>query len=121
MDQKNDFIKRLEHENKTLKEQLSRSEANMQSGYLKEILRYNKEVVLVITYDGEGTVEDVSDGISCYGYSPDEFISGKLSYWDIIYSDDLDKLKNTIDKKTNQSGKVFDFEHRIRNEAGETA
>ena len=92
MDQTRDLIERLEEENRELKRRISRFDAyGLQAGHLKELLRYRKEVAALIT--GEGAVEDITDGISVYGYSPDEFTSGILSFWDIVHTDDVGKIR----------------------------
>ncbi len=119
MDQTHDLIKRLEEENKELKKQISQFDTyKLQLGYLKDILKYRKEVVTMIT--NEGLVEDITDSISAYGYEPDEFTSGKLSFWDIIHPDDLRKFRENIEKKTLAGSKGFDYDYRIRTKNGET-
>ncbi len=119
MNQARELIKRLEEENKALKTQLSKYNMDkLQVEYLDKILKYSKEVIAVITYDGKGTIEQISDSISAYGYSPDEFTSGKLSYWDIVHPDDLKKLQENVDKKTTAIGKGFELDYRIYSKTG---
>ncbi len=120
MNQKHDRFRELEEENKILKEQLSRMEAGkLQSEYMDKIITYNKEVVVTIAYDGNGTIEKISNSISAYGYTSEEFISGKLSFWDIIYSEDIENLKKSIDKKTSSSSVGFEVDFRICDKAGQ--
>lgn len=48
--------------------------------------------------DDGWSVEYVSDNIVQFGYSPDEFISGMLSYADIVHPDYLDFVKEEVEK-----------------------
>ena len=64
-------------------------------------------------------VEFVSDNISMFGYSVDEFLSGEVLYGDIINPDDLPDIQMQLSDICREGGKVFVKEYRIRTKSGE--
>ncbi|WP_049891329.1 PAS domain-containing protein [Methanohalobium evestigatum] len=63
-------------------------------------------------------VEYVSGNISKFGYSPDEFIKGKIKYGDIIYSEDLEKVQSGLYEKRKSGNSNFSQEYRILTKSG---
>ena len=53
-----------------------------------QLLVCGKEVVFCAVNDARLTVTEITDSISLYGYSPDDFISGKIGWRDIVHPDD---------------------------------
>ncbi|MBP1910162.1 PAS domain S-box protein [Methanolobus bombayensis] len=66
--------------------------------------------------DDVWSVEYVSENISQFGYSPDEFVSGNLAYADIVHPDHLDSVKDSVEKCM---GNHFSKEYMIRTADGE--
>jgi len=81
-------------------------------------------------------VETVSDNISLFGYSPDDFVSGRILYSSIIHPDDLERVAEEVEYNSenhidefSQSYRIFgkdgkeywtdDFTRIRRNESGE--
>ncbi|WP_319507580.1 PAS domain-containing protein [uncultured Methanolobus sp.] len=64
-------------------------------------------------------VEFVSDNISMFGYSVDDFLSGEILYGDIIHPDDLPGIQMELSDICREGGKIFVKEYRIRTKSGE--
>ncbi|WP_292485636.1 MEDS domain-containing protein [Methanohalobium sp.] len=66
-------------------------------------------------------VEYVSENITQFGYKPEEFLSGQLTYVDIVHPDDVDKLKSdfSVYEKQNKNS-YFTSDYRILTKTGET-
>lgn len=63
-------------------------------------------------------VEYVSDNVSKFGYSPDEFIKGKIQYGDIIHSEDLEKVQIGLHNQCEKGCTDFSQEYRIITKSG---
>ncbi|KGK98461.1 hypothetical protein LI82_12250 [Methanococcoides methylutens] len=64
-------------------------------------------------------VEFVSDNITQFGYTADDFLSGDLLYGNIINPEDLPEVQMELSDICNEGGKVFVKEYRIRTKSGE--
>lgn len=60
-------------------------------------------------------IKYVSDNISQFGYSVDEFISGKLKYADIIYHKDLQRVTKEVHEYTKDNKSHFSQVYRVLN------
>ncbi len=110
----NDRITQLEEENRALKTQLQQNPENvLQTKPLNSLFAHGKEVVLYVINDEYTTIEAISDSISSYGYSPDEFTSGKFSFRDMIYADDLQHAIEYINGQLKKGIASFDQDYRI--------
>ncbi|RLA72640.1 MAG: sensor domain-containing diguanylate cyclase [Epsilonproteobacteria bacterium] len=58
-------------------------------------------------------VEYVSDNISDWGYLKDDFLSGKINYEDIIYPDDLERIKQEVKEHTLKQNNSFVQVYRV--------
>ncbi len=57
-------------------------------------------------------VEFVSENVkNLFGYSADDFISGKISYAAVVHPDDLERVQEEVSTHSNKNGKV-DFAHQ---------
>ena len=70
--------------------------------------------------DDEGTVEYVSPNISAYGYAPEEFISGKRVYADIVDPADIGWISEEGNDKSRTGLETWVQEYRIRDAEGDT-
>jgi hypothetical protein len=72
-------------------------------------------VVFTFSWKNEDNwpVVSVSENIEQLGYAPDEFISGDLSYSDIVHPDDKDKLKALIQQWDQEDVPCLFLEYRI--------
>ncbi|MCD4702821.1 MAG: PAS domain-containing protein [Methanosarcinaceae archaeon] len=79
----------------------------------------NNSPVIVFQWKAEGTeneqwpVEFVSENVILLGYSVEDFTSGRLSYADIVYPDDLGQVQNELNKRRREGSDYFDQEYRI--------
>ncbi|MDI3486190.1 MAG: hypothetical protein PWQ51_1495 [Methanolobus sp.] len=77
---------------------------------------YNSSPVISFIWKAEGNwpVEYVSGNITQLGYSPDEFLSGKLAYGDIVFPDDLDRILLEVKKHSEKKNtSYFSLNYRI--------
>ena len=81
---------------------------------LDELLASGRETVFCAVNDERLTIAEITDSISVYGYSPDEIISGEISWYDIIHPDDKALFKVWFKKKN-----TFEHECRILSKSGE--
>lgn len=82
---------------------------------------YNKDVpVVAFRWSAEKgwPVEMVSENISQYGYSVDDFISECLLHGDIIHPDDLERVINYTNEIESEPGKYLFNEYRILDSSG---
>ncbi|MFX1346738.1 MAG: PAS domain S-box protein [Promethearchaeota archaeon] len=64
-------------------------------------------------------VEFVSENVDQWGYTPDDFYSGKIAYEEIIYPDDLQRVSEEVEIHSNEDVNNFDQEYRILTKSGE--
>jgi PAS domain S-box-containing protein len=82
---------------------------------------YSKDVpVVAFRWSAENgwPVEMVSDNISQYGYSVEDFTSGCLLYGDIIHPDDLERVASYANELESGLGKSLFNEYRILDVSG---
>ena len=82
----------------------------------KELVKIiNKSPVIVFLWkNSEGRpVEFVSDNIREFGYEPNEFMSGKILYGDIIHPDDIERVRNETKSLVHSGISEFNLEYRI--------
>lgn len=58
-------------------------------------------------------VKYVSENISNYGYTTEEFYSGKVDYWDFVHKDDVEETKNAVYEKRASGDKEFKHTYRV--------
>jgi len=68
--------------------------------------------------DDEWSVELVSTNIIQFGYEPDEFLSGALTFSSIIHPDDLDRVTREVRDFCNGEADQFRLEYRIMTKWG---
>ncbi|WMW24996.1 PAS domain S-box protein [Methanolobus sediminis] len=63
-------------------------------------------------------VISVSENISLLGYLPDDFVSGKLSFMDIIHPSDIETVRHKYVQYTNNKSPFFVADYRLRSADG---
>ncbi|MBL6946806.1 MAG: PocR ligand-binding domain-containing protein, partial [Rhodospirillales bacterium] len=58
-------------------------------------------------------VEFVSDNIRRFGYTPDDFYSGRISFTDIVHPDDLERVAAEVVEYTRENLATFRQEYRL--------
>ena len=72
------------------------------------------QIIIFIWKNAENwPVEYVSENISIFGYTPDEFISGKLKYSEIIHPNDLNLVEKEVKYCSENHLTEFQQEYRI--------
>ena len=64
-------------------------------------------------------VEYVSDSIKLYGYTPEDFTSGRVSYISIVHPDDLSRVGAEVEQYTREGKFDFTQEYRIFSKSGD--
>ncbi len=79
----------------------------------------NSHVVLFLwRYEDRWPVEFVSENVAKFGYTVEDFTSGRVMYKDLIYSDDLKRVEEKFEKKVKNGVSAFSMEYRIITKAG---
>ena len=79
----------------------------------------NSHVVLFLwIYEDRWPVEFVSENVAKFGYTVEDFTSGRVMYKDLIYSDDLKRVEEKFEKKVKNGVSAFSMEYRIITKAG---
>jgi PAS domain S-box-containing protein len=63
--------------------------------------------------------EFVSENIKQFGYTVEEFTSGKLLYGNIVYPDDLERVERELSRRIEEDYVDFSQEYRILTKSGE--
>ncbi len=88
---------------------------------LQRIVDLSPMVAFLCRAEQGWPVELVSRNISSFGYSPEDFYTGKLNYASIIHPDDLDRVNDEVSRFSSEKGrKSFSHEYRILTSSGET-
>ena len=80
---------------------------------LEEIVNHSPAVAFIWRAEKGWPVEFVSDNIRQFGYSPEDFYSGKLNYDSIIHPDDLERVIAEIDRYDQKLDPEYSLEYRI--------
>ncbi|ABE51959.1 PAS domain S-box protein [Methanococcoides burtonii] len=86
---------------------------------LEEIYKNSPVVAFLWTAEKDWPVEFVSDNITQFGYTPEDFTSGNMIYGDIVHPDDLDFVRNDITRLEIEGRQFFSKEYRILTRAEE--
>ncbi|MFX1277722.1 MAG: PAS domain S-box protein, partial [Promethearchaeota archaeon] len=85
---------------------------------LEHIVNHSPAIVFLWRNAEGWPVDFVSDNVRQFGYEPEEFYFGKISYADLIYSDDLERVGNEVAKYSEEGRKEFVQEYRILTKSG---
>lgn len=108
---KKDIIKRKQAEDEMQTALQKRNE-------LEFIINKSQVIVFLWRAGEHWPVEFVSDNIKQFGYTPQDFIEDRISYADIIHSDDLEWVGNEVDMYSEQGVTEFRQEYRIITKSG---
>ncbi|KKG09917.1 histidine kinase [Methanosarcina sp. 2.H.T.1A.6] len=98
---------------KALHAALEREEA------LKTIINNSPAVVFLWKNEEKWPAEFVSENVGNFGYTVEDFISGRVLYGDIIHPDDLGKVEEELEKRIRSGAPDFNMEYRIITKAGD--
>ncbi len=80
---------------------------------LRMIINNSQVVLFLRKNEDKLPVEFVSENVVNFGYSVEDFTSGRVMYRDIIYPDDLEKVKKELEKRVKSGVPAFNMEYRI--------
>ena len=63
--------------------------------------------------------EFVSENVVQFGYTVEDFISGRVLYGNIIHPDDLKRIEDSLEQRILKGGVDFNVEYRIFTKAGD--
>ncbi|MGQ9759944.1 MAG: two-component system sensor histidine kinase NtrB [Candidatus Methanomethylicaceae archaeon] len=86
---------------------------------LEEIIDKSPTVAFLWKAEEGWPVEYVSSNVQQFGYSPEEFASGKIKYADIVYADDLERVTEEVKDYTKRGFEEFAQEYRIVTSTGD--
>ncbi|MCM1987350.1 PAS domain S-box protein [Methanococcoides seepicolus] len=93
--------------------------SNLENIGLKWIHKNSRIFAILWKPVGNWAVEFVSENIDQYGYSQEDFSSGKMMYGDIIYPEDTDKINSALlECGENKDEQFLDLEYRIISKSG---
>jgi len=64
-------------------------------------------------------VEYVSDNLAVYGYTPDDFTSGRIAFASVVHPDDLSRVSAEVAQYTREGRTEFSQEYRILTKSGD--
>ncbi len=79
-----------------------------------------KSPVILLQWRGEEnwSVEYVSQNITRFGYTPDELVSGKVSFSSLVYPDDLNTVVEERQRQSLESADMIRQKYRVLNRDG---
>ncbi|MDO9517441.1 MAG: GAF domain-containing protein [Methanosarcinaceae archaeon] len=83
------------------------------------IMTASPAIVFLWKPEKDWPVKFVSENIVQFGYSVDDFMSGKMVYGDIIHPSDLDRVRTEMNRASNEGFSDFSQEYRILTKSGE--
>ncbi len=86
---------------------------------LQEVIKNSPAIVFFWGAGGEWPVEFVSDNIERFGYSPEDFISGRLDYGDVIHPSDIERVHRYFSKRYEDGSPEYRVEYRIITSSGD--
>ncbi|MEN3052302.1 MAG: ATP-binding protein [Candidatus Methanosuratincola petrocarbonis] len=96
---------------KVLEEQLT--DAVSELSELEFIINKSPAVTFLWKNEEGWPVEYVTDNVSIFGYSPEEFTSGKIRFAEIVHPDDLDLVSSEVAEHSLKGDDAFEQLYRI--------
>jgi PAS domain S-box-containing protein len=87
---------------------------------LEHVVNLSPAVYFIWRADEGWPVEFVSENVRQFGYTPEDFYSGRVPYASIIYPDDLERVAAEVSDYSQEEGRAdFAQEYRVVTQAGE--
>ena len=86
---------------------------------IRTVVNNSPAVVFLWKNEEKWPSEFVSENVIQFGYTVEDFISGKVLYGDIIHPDDLKRIEASLEQRIRKGGVDFNVEYRIFTKAGD--
>ncbi len=86
---------------------------------IRTVVNNSPAVVFLWINEKKWPSEFVSENVVQFGYTVEDFISGRVLYGDIIYPDDLKRIEDSLEQRIRKGGVDLDIEYRIFTKAGD--
>ncbi|MBP2029324.1 PAS domain S-box-containing protein [Methanohalophilus levihalophilus] len=86
---------------------------------LGEVIKNSPATVFLWRAEEEWPVEFVSENVTQFGYTVEDFLSGKLVYADIVHPYDLERVQKELAKRIDEGHTDFNQEYRIMTKFGD--
>jgi PAS domain S-box-containing protein len=86
---------------------------------LETVINSSPVIVFFWKAEEDWPVEFVSENISRFGYDVDDFLSGGMTYAEIVHSDDLEQVRQGMAESTGSGSSFFTQEYRILTKEGQ--
>ena len=87
--------------------------------YVDLLVEYGKIVIFKWKNDEKMTVDYISKSINSYGYKALEFENKEIGYFDFVYEEDRELLKDSILKAMDIDEKSFTLTYRVKDKNGD--
>ena len=77
-----------------------------------EIIERSSSIVFEWSIGPEAPAKYVSKNISLFGYTPEEFLTNKIDYWDFVYKEDVEKAREIV--WGNRNKEIDEYKHMYR-------
>jgi len=85
---------------------------------LEEIYKRSPVVAVLWRAEKDWPIEFISENIAQFGYIPENFTSGELTYGDIIHPDDLDLVRSSAEELEIEGKFYYSKEYRLMTKSG---
>jgi len=86
---------------------------------LEEIYKRSPVVAVLWRAEKDWPIEFISENIAQFGYIPENFTSGELTYADIVHPDDLDIVKTSAEQLEIERKFYYSKDYRLLTKSGE--
>jgi PAS domain S-box-containing protein len=86
---------------------------------IRTVVNNSPAVVFLWKNEEKWPSEFVSENVVQFGYTVEDFISGRVLYGEIIHPDDLKRIEDSLEQRIQKGGVDFNVEYRIFTKAGD--
>ncbi|WP_292380399.1 PAS domain-containing protein [Methanosarcina sp. UBA289] len=86
---------------------------------IRTVVNNSHAVVFLWKNEEKWPSEFVSENVVQFGYTVEDFISGRVLYGDVIHPDDLKRVKDSLKERIRRGEVDFNIEYRIFTKAGD--
>lgn len=92
-----------------------------QDGLYRTIIERSRTIIFLWRYEKDWPLEMVSDNISIFGYTSEEFVNGPMSWYTFVYGEDAERADREFNEfaRTDMADTGFIQEYRIVTKDGD--